>query len=60
MEIEREEAEGVEIFADPYTLVSRLILKEGSPGHETLTGDGLTIGREQEEDERSQEEAEPR
>lgn len=59
LEIEREEAEGVEIFADPYNVVLRLTLKEGSPGHETLTGEELTIGWEQEEDERSPEEAEP-
>lgn len=38
--VEREEAEGVELFDDPDAVVPASALKEGSPGDETLQGDG--------------------
>jgi hypothetical protein len=40
IEVEREEAQGVDVFADPDANLERSVLKERSPGHETLTGDG--------------------
>jgi hypothetical protein len=43
LEVEREEAQGVEVFADPDATLERSALKEGSPGHETLTGAGLGL-----------------
>lgn len=49
-EQEREEAQGVEVFEDPDATRSASALKEGSPGHETLTGNAVGLGREDEED----------
>jgi len=37
--VEREGAQGVQLFADPDAEVPATALVEGSPGHETLTGD---------------------
>lgn len=39
--VQREEAEGVELFEDPDHVVSTLAVREGSPGHETLVGDDI-------------------
>lgn len=36
--VEQEAAQGVEVFADPDAVVPATALVEGSPGHETLTG----------------------
>lgn len=44
--VEREEAEGVELFADPDAVVPATALKEGSPGDETLQGDGASLDEE--------------
>jgi hypothetical protein len=49
-EQEREEAQGVEVFEDPDATLSASALREGSPGHETLTGNAVGLGREDEED----------
>ena len=43
LEVECEEAQGVEVFADPDATLEPSVLKEGSPGHETLTSDGLDL-----------------
>jgi predicted alpha/beta-hydrolase family hydrolase len=50
----REEAQGVEVFEEPDAEIPVAALKEGSPGHETLTGDALGRGRDG-EDERPEE-----
>lgn len=50
LEQEREEAQGVEVFEDPDATLPASALEEGSPGHECLTGDGVGLGREEEED----------
>lgn len=42
----REEAEGVEVFEDPDATIPRTVLKEGSPGQETLSADSVGLGRE--------------
>jgi hypothetical protein len=49
-EQEREEAQGVEVFEDPDATQSASALKEGSPGHETLTGNAVGLGKEDDED----------
>jgi hypothetical protein len=56
LELEREEAQGVEVFEDPDVTLPASALKEGSPGHETLTGDAVGLGREDDEDREDQEE----
>lgn len=50
LEVEREEAQGIEVFADPDATLPASALKEGSPGHEILTGDNVGLGREDESD----------
>lgn len=50
LEQEREEAQDVEVFEDPHATLPASALKEGSPGHETLTGDAVGLGREDDED----------
>ena len=50
LEREREEAQGVEVFEDPEATVPGTALKEGAPGHETLTGNSAGLGREDDED----------
>lgn len=47
--VEREEAEGVELFADPDAVVPATALKEGSPGDETLEGDGTGLVPDEED-----------
>jgi hypothetical protein len=54
LEQEREEAQGVEVFEDPDATLPSSALKEGSPGHQTLTGDGVGLGREDDEDREDQ------
>jgi hypothetical protein len=49
LEVEREEAQGIEVFADPDATLERTVLKEGSPGQETLTGDGVGLVKNGEE-----------
>ena len=49
LEVEREEAQGIDVFADPDSTLERAALIEGSPGHETLTGDGVGLVRNGEE-----------
>jgi hypothetical protein len=49
LEVEREEAQGIEVFADPDSTRERTVLVEGSPGHETLTGDGVGLVKNGEE-----------
>lgn len=56
LEQEREEAQGVEVFEDPDATLPASALKEGSPGHETLTGDAVGLGTEDDEDREDQEE----
>lgn len=51
-EQEREEAQGVEVFEDPDATQSAPALKEGAPGHETLTGNAVGLGRKDDEDRR--------
>lgn len=58
LEKEREEAQGVEVFEDPDTIIPRTALKEGAPGHETLTGDSVGLGREDDENRAEAEEEE--
>lgn len=41
LEREREDAQGIEVFTDPDVTIRRSALVEGSPGHETLTGDAV-------------------
>jgi hypothetical protein len=50
LEQEREEAQGVEVFEDPDATLPASVLREGSPGHEILTGDAVDLGREDDED----------
>lgn len=50
LEKEREEAQGIEVFADPDATLPATVLKEGSPGHEILTGDNVGLGRDDEVD----------
>jgi hypothetical protein len=56
LEREREEAQGVEVFEDPDATLSAIALKEGSPGHEILTGDAVGLGRGDDEDREGQSE----
>lgn len=56
LEQEREEAQGIEVFEDPDATLSASVLKEGSPGHEILTGDAVGLGRE---DDHEQEDRSP-
>ncbi len=53
LEVQTEAAQGVEVFQNPDSVVPPWVLKEGAPGHESFTGDGLDDGRD-EEDERAQ------
>ncbi|HVR77449.1 MAG TPA: hypothetical protein VMS99_03550 [Acidimicrobiia bacterium] len=48
-EQEREAAQGTEVFEDPDAILPATVLKEGSPGHESLTGDGAGLGRDEAE-----------
>jgi hypothetical protein len=50
LEKEREEAQGVEVFEDPDAIIPGTALKEGAPGHETLTGNSAGVGREDDAD----------
>jgi len=54
LEQERDEAQGVEVFDDPDPTLPASALKEGSPGHELLTGDAVGLGREDDEDREDQ------
>lgn len=56
LEREREDAQGVEVFEDPDATLPASALKEGSPGHETLSGNSLGLGREEDEDREDQSE----
>jgi hypothetical protein len=47
LEKEREAAQGVEVFEDPDATIPAAALKEGSPGHEALTADGVGIERDE-------------
>jgi hypothetical protein len=38
------------VFEDPDATLPASALKEGSPGHEILTGDAVGLGREDDED----------
>ncbi len=50
LEHEREEAQGIEVFEDPGATLPAAVLKEGSPGHESLTGNSVGLGRDADED----------
>lgn len=50
LEVAREEAQGVELFSDPDATLPARALREGSPGHETLTSDNLGLGLDGEEE----------
>jgi predicted phosphoribosyltransferase/pimeloyl-ACP methyl ester carboxylesterase len=50
LRVEREEAQGVDVFADPDATVPVKALTEGSPGHETLTGDQVELRRNEEDE----------
>jgi hypothetical protein len=50
LEQKREAAQGTEVFEDPDAILPVTVLKEGSPGHESLTGDGAGLGRGEAED----------
>ena len=50
LEVEREEAQGVEGFSNPDATLPAGALQEGSPGHETFTGDNLGLGSDAEEE----------
>ncbi len=50
LEVEREEAQGVEVFENPDATIPAGPLKEGHAGEETLTGEGLGLGREDGDD----------
>jgi hypothetical protein len=50
LEVEREEAQGVEVFPDRHPTWPAGALQVGSPGHETLTGDNLGLGSDAEEE----------
>lgn len=54
LEREREEAQGVEVFEDPDATLSASVLKEGSPGHEILTGDAVGLGRDDDDEDRKE------
>ncbi len=47
--VEREEAEGVELFVDPDAVVPATALKEGSPGDEALEADRVGLGLDEED-----------
>lgn len=49
LEVEREEAQGIEVFADSDATLERTVLKEGSPGQESLTGDAVGLVKNGEE-----------
>ena len=57
LEMEREEAQGVEVFEDPDATLRADALKEGSPGHELLTGNNVGLGRLDEHREEDSEES---
>lgn len=57
LEAEREEAQGVEVFEDPDATLPASALKEGPPGQESLSGDSLGLGAEDEEREDESEES---
>jgi len=48
---EREEAEGVEVFESAEQALSGAALREGEPGHETLTGEGLGLAPDESDEE---------
>jgi dienelactone hydrolase len=50
--VAREQAEGFEVFSDPDATLPPSALREGSPGHETLTGDNLGLGADEEDERR--------
>ena len=50
LEAEREEAQGVEVFSDPDATLPAGALQDGSPGHETFTGDDLGLGSDFEDE----------
>lgn len=54
LEQEREEAQAVKVFEDPDTTLPVSALKEGSPGHEMLTGDAVGLGSADDEDREDQ------
>jgi hypothetical protein len=56
LEQEREAAQGVEVFEDPDVTLPASALKEGSPGHETQTGKGVGLEREEDEEREDQSE----
>jgi hypothetical protein len=47
LEQEREAAQGTEVFEDPDAILPATVLKEGSPGHESLTGDAVGLERDE-------------
>jgi len=46
LERQREEAQGIEVFEDPDATLPAGALREGQPGEETLTSDGVGLGRD--------------
>jgi hypothetical protein len=50
LEAGREQAQGFEIFEDPDAVLPASLLKEGAPGHETLTGDRPGLQDDDEEE----------
>lgn len=46
LEEAREAAEGVELFDNPDAAIPEEVLREGAPGHETLTGESVGLGRD--------------
>jgi len=46
----REEAQGIEVFSDPDVILPASALREGDPGHESLSGDDLGLGRDVDEE----------
>jgi hypothetical protein len=56
LEREREEAQGVELFADPDATLPATALREGSPGHEVLTGNSVGLGPDDETNREGEEE----
>jgi hypothetical protein len=50
LQVEQEQAQGVDVFTDPDATVPAKALTEGSPGHESLTGDQVESRRDEEEE----------
>jgi hypothetical protein len=59
LQVEREQAQGVDVFADPDAIVPAKALTEGSPGHESLTGDQVESRRDEEEEEEEWQRSDP-